>query len=456
MSHKDPTALDRHQHQQYQLYPQRWLVLFSFAALSLNSAWMWITWAPMVDEVAHFWNVSKGQVDGLSAIYMSIYVVGSFPAIWLIVNVVGLARGLWIGAVLNFMGALTRYVGRSDYSWVYVGTLCCAFAQTFTLATPPLISGNWFGAHERATATSLGVLANQFGTALGLGSTIVLDLIATQGDGNPALNLECLEFYLATQLLVAGTAAVLVFMFITSDGPPTPPSEAAASKGPANEARWGEQELLVDAGNGEHETQQKSDSLSYFESVQVPFKKVPIFVLLFGIAVGVFYTIPSFLSQLVPTWSPESRGWLGVLYQLSGVLGSFISGRVVDTYQRHKQVSTLLLIGGAASLSAVLWALLNDGSSVRLFLATSGVGFCLAAFNTVGIELGTAMTYPADEAAVAGILECFAELVGSVLVTMGGRLKNVDSSFILIQLGALLASLFLMLCLRAEALRPTN
>ena len=55
---------------------------------------------------------------------------------------------------------------------VFIGTFFCALGQCFTLATPPFIAGVWFGSKERGIATALGVLANQLGTALGLGASI--------------------------------------------------------------------------------------------------------------------------------------------------------------------------------------------------------------------------------------------------------------------------------------------
>ena len=447
-----------HHHHHYQLYSQRWLVLVAFSTLSINSAWIWITWSPMADEVSRFWGVTEGEVDALSAVYMFIYVLGSFPSIWLVVNVIGLARGLWVASILNVIGALIRFIGMNHYKSVYWGTLFCALAQTFTLATPPLIAGNWFGAYERATATALGVLANQFGTALGLGSTIIFDLIVVPSEENGKeksfLNLSRVHSYLGTQLLFACIALCMVFIFVTADGPLTPPSSAAASKIVSIEE---EREMIIQSANKSSAHPRKVTSLSYLESVHVTVNQTPCFVLLYGIAVGVFYTIPAFLSQLVPSWSPGSRGWLGVSYQLAGVMGSFISGRVVDVYQHHQQVSTILLAGSVALLAAFTWALIFEGGlPTWTFVASSGVGFCLAAFNTVGFELGTAMTYPADEAAVAGILECAAELAGFVLVTLGGQLKTMDYNFILFQLLAVFSSLSLMMVMKAKSTRPTD
>ena len=159
------------------LYPQRWSVLASFACLSMSSAWMWITWSPLTVLVADLWNVDEGAVDALSGVYMYIYVPCSFLSLYLVVTHLGLRRGLILGAAFNLSGAVLRYTGRSDYNSVYVGTILAAVAQTFTLSTPPLIAGSWFGATERGTATALGVLANQMGTALGMGITIFANFL---------------------------------------------------------------------------------------------------------------------------------------------------------------------------------------------------------------------------------------------------------------------------------------
>jgi sugar phosphate permease len=105
-----------------------------------------------------------------------------------------------------------------------------AVAQTFTLSTPPLIAGSWFGATERATATALGVLANQMGTALGMGITILADFsLSTTTKSNThthtLIDENMLKVYLGVQLLVATIAFILVATFV-ADEPPTPPSTA--------------------------------------------------------------------------------------------------------------------------------------------------------------------------------------------------------------------------------------
>jgi MFS family permease len=488
-------------HVDFILYPQRWFVLASFACLSMSSAWMWITWSPLTALVADLWDVDEGAVNALSGVYMYIYVPGSFISLYLVVTHLGLRRGLVLGAAFNLVGALLRYTGRDDYNSVYFGTLLAAVAQTFTLSTPPLIAGSWFGATERGTATALGVLANQMGTALGMGITIFADFSpATDTDTNlnthahTLIDENLLKVYLGVQLLVATMAFILVAAFV-ADEPPTPPSTATLltryAKTKTDEAKAERQ--IQSSKNDLHgyvpneKTSLNNDtsspvgppilsqgkeggnnqnivSMSYFQSVSEICSNSSslFFVLSFGMSVGVYYTIPTFLSQLLPTeWSALWTGWLGIGYQLAGIIGSFSAGRLCDITQQHRAVSLALLSGAFFSLVvlAITARVTPSGdswtSTLGYLLGVIGSGASLAAWNTVGLELGTSISYPADEAAVAGILECAAELLGFVWVTVGGSLVVVaHAEFIFVLAAAVSLSFLLLGYSRTESKRP--
>lgn len=88
----------------FRLYGKRWFVLAAFSLLNLSNGWMWVTWSPLTALVAKHWNVTEGQVDGLSGIYMYVFVPTSFFSMWLVVNHLGLSKGLMLGAVLNCLG----------------------------------------------------------------------------------------------------------------------------------------------------------------------------------------------------------------------------------------------------------------------------------------------------------------------------------------------------------------
>lgn len=414
----------------YSLHRKRWFVLLSFSLLFLSNGWMWVTWSPLTVLVADYWNVSEGNVDALSGIYMYVFVPTSFVSMWLVVNHLGLSRGLLTGAILNVIGSCMRYLGASSYQRVYAGTVVCALAQTFILPTLPLISGNWFGAHERATATSLGALGYQTGVAMGLGSTIMVKF------GTTVLDPGTLSNYLEVQFGVALLALLLVVCNVTSHRPPTPPSAAADNLG----------------------TKSASGNVSYKESVNiiVSNRSSVAFFIVFGLSVGVFYAIPTFLSQFVPLWPPAERGWLGGIFQLCAIVGCLAAGKMMDSFkQQYRQISIYILMTTIASLLIFSVATMTSQKEASyIAIAACGcVGISLSALMSVGIEFGTALTYPADEAAVYGVLDCTAELSGFVLVTIGGAM-SVDMGYIAILLGILLTSLVVLLGIDGETNRP--
>lgn len=496
------------------LYFRRWLVLGSFGLLSMSSAWIWMTFSPIAYPVANLWHVPINAVDALAGIYFYVYVPGSFISLSLVVNHLGLHRGLMIGGVLNATGALIRLCYMDNYRMVYLGTFLAATAQTFTLSTPPLIAGSWFGASERTTATALGVLANQLGTATGLGATIFVDFAAKMDSTNynrdyednitvseslfePASTTTStssftihsirMQQYLTLQATVAVVAFVLVVL-LGGDQPPTPPSMAtmlarykhsdqpnSKSGKKTNDDQvplLGNQTVIVTYGEDRDADctnvyQEEPIGLSYLSSILHVFSKPAYFsfILSFGLSVGIYYTIPTFLSQLLPsTWTSRSVGWLGVMYQLMGVLGSFFCGLLVDWSQKHRLVCLSILFCSVLALAIYTfaeYAIINQMWAQTLtnsfiIVGVMGSGWTLAAWNTLGLEFGTALTYPADEAAVAGVLECAAELLGFVFVTLGGYLMASDQAVAFVGLLAVMAmiSFLLLFANKAESKRP--
>jgi FLVCR family MFS transporter 7 len=469
----EPREATHHDATVYVLYTQRWSVLASFGVLSMSSAWLWITWSPIAPLVADMWDVPLGQVDQLSGIYLYVYVLGSIVALYLVVNYIGLYRGLLIGGVCNATGAYLRYAYMHDYTTVYWATLLCAVAQTFTLATPPSIAGTWFGDTERATATALGVLANQFGTALGLGATIVIPFELVTHQGNVAIDTVVLKKYLWLQVGVAVLALLLVAL-LGADAPPTPPSKSASLSRRCNNVVATKNIRLQENSNVVNDTAPLVEAtevddhkgapigLSYGASVRSLFanRNRIACTISFGMAVGVFYTIPTFLGQLLPrSWSRKAVGWLGFSYQAAGAVGSFGSGRLVDWTQQPQLISLaflttaafcIILLTAVMSQTAPAWPI-----SVAFTVGVVGSGFSLAAWNTVGLELGSSLTFPADEAVVAGILESGAELFGFLWVTIGGYSIEVAPTMFLMLLGsAVVAALILLGSARMETARP--
>lgn len=431
----------------FQLYQQRWLVLISFMLLNLSNGWIWVTWSPLTALVADYWQVEMGQVDALSGIYMYVFVPTNFLSMWLVVNHLGLSRGLALGAVLNALGSAVRYAGAASYTYVYLGTFICALAQTFILPMIALLSGNWFGAHERATSTSLGVLAYQLGMGAALASTVAVEFRAEDGDMDP----KKLFGYLEAQLVASLIAFVMVVTNVTMDHAPTPPSTAAASlrsSGPLIETG-------TDVTDGNISGIKGGQAQSYKESVRLIYKSPAsmAFFLVFGLSVGVFYCVPTFLSQFVPSWPPRDQGLLGGIFQIMSIIGCFAAGKILDSFQQHYRTIGLGLLAGATlSVFGLMIAVRTE--SYFAMLACAGMAFFLSSFMSVGIEFGTALTFPADEAAVYGVLDSTAEMTGFLFVTLGGTLGKVETGYIVFLLCIMMLSFLLLWSIRGESRRP--
>lgn len=397
--------------QHYKLYARRWLVLASYGLLLVSNQWIWAIWSPLTALLADYWDVDESSVDALSGVYMYVFVPMNIVAMWLVVNYLGLARGLHVGAFFNSMGAaimygfgrldLLHFLAMTDYQVKYLGVFFCALGQAFILPVVALLSGNWFGGEERATATSFGTLAVQLGTLFGLASTMVVDF---RDNDTGRLDPFKLERYLHLQWIVSLLALAAVLITLTRDRPPTPPSQAAAT-------------LAQDA----------TVSVKYLDSVRLVLRSPSsrAFFFLFGLVIGSFYSIPAFLSQFMPDWPPRHQGMLGAIFQIAAVTGCYAAGRLVLWLQLQYKKICFLLLGGCL-VSATLYLVSVKFQSYLAMVACGGMGFFFSSFMSVGIEFATALTFPADEAAVYGLLDSTGELSGFLLVTLGGSLSQVN------------------------------
>jgi MFS family permease len=438
----------------FKLYTKRWFVLASFMLLNLSNGWIWVTWSPLTALVADYWEVDQGKVDALSGIYMYVFVPTNFFSMWLVVNHLGLSKGLLLGACLNAIGSAVRFGGADSYTMVYLGTFICALAQTFILPMVALLSGNWFGAHERATATSLGVLAYQTGMGMGLASTVAVEFRLPglgEEDTTEAMDPSKLSGYLEGQLVASLIALLMVIVNVRTDRAPTPPSTAAASlraSGVSEALAEGDGMVTVIAGGGQAQSYKESVKLIYNSPASMAF------FLVFGLSIGVFYAIPTFLSQFFPSWPPSNRGYLGGIFQLMAIIGCFAAGKIVDSFHQHyRTIGLMLMTGATVSVAGLLVAVSTE--SYFAMVACAGIAFCLSAFMSVGIEFGTALTFPADEAAVYGCLDSTAELAGFLLVTLGGAINKVSVGYIGFLLSIMSLSLALLWSIRGESKRPS-
>jgi len=431
---------------------------------------------------------------------------------------------------------------------VYAGTIVCSAAQTFILSVPPLLSSAWYGEHERAVATSIGVVANQIGVAFGLGGTFFMNLTTTvqqhqsqEGEVNneaaeemmvtEELNEEALKNYISIQMAISILALLLICLFVQNH-PPSPSSnnenddandeEKMNLKHMSRQATTSTRSTAdisittTSSYNSIQELSQKKQHLpvvamSYLSSIATLLKSPSglCLTMYYGCVVGVFYALETFLSQFVlwkrneeyhHEWTSSEAGLLGLIIILVGCVGNIVSGYQLDhsitatsnitcaahqkeeygtcIYKReeqqrnkpmHKEITAFFTIGSILSMAFFATSVLRGGGSSHkylVYLTISSCGFFLSGLTSIGFEYACAITYPADEAAVAGVLNVAAQIGGWILLIVGGRLSSSNNNneeddggvgwvFNLVLTGTLIASLIiLMVGVNDKSIRP--
>jgi len=165
-----------------------------------------------------------------------------------------------------------------------LGQLMCGIGQSFTLSVPSRLSALWFESSKISTATSIGIFANQLGTAIGFlvpPNLVKIDTIE---------NMQTSFYYLLIPVAaLSGVSTVLAFLFI-SDQPPTPPSLT---------------QLEIQTIKIEN-TNLKQDLLLFKQSLVNLFKNLHFILMLitYGINTGIFYSISTLLNQIINEYYP--------------------------------------------------------------------------------------------------------------------------------------------------------
>ncbi|GMH59837.1 hypothetical protein TrST_g1606 [Triparma strigata] len=379
------------------LLPLRYLVLLSFSLLTLTSSWLWITFSPLTSLLSHHYSLPPSSINQLSTVFMFTYVLGGLPSIY-ICERLRLRRSLLIGGGLTTLGAGVRFFGAAEegvkgFVYAYIGSFIAAVGQLFTLSVPPLLSTLYFPPSSRSLATSIGVLANQSGTALGLGLTGLYVQNCPKDFKN----------YLGLQTVTGLTSFILIYIYVL-DNPPQPPSLAATSR------------ISIPI----------SPFPTYVSEIKkiLKLKSLLLSTISYGISTGVFYTLATFLEQLLPSYSDNLISELGLTIVITGLVGSITSGIILDKYRMYLDVLRYLYL--ASFIFTVLWMGSNVWPIWALFGVAGMMGFMLTGTICTGFEYAVELTFPVNEGTVGGILNVSAQAFGCILIWIGEALLTVS------------------------------
>jgi len=209
--------------QTFQVYWQRWIMLFYMSILNLLSDWTCYSVAPisLLTEEA-FGNIDP---ERLVVVFLGANAVASACEPMILARL-GLRRTVLLGAFLLTIGSIIKSGGLPPFmepelekghaeSSLYFGFFIVGLSQPLYQCTPALLSASWFPEEERTMATGVALNANQ----LGIGFAFIFGtlLVSKADDIIP-------YFGLLSQI---STLALIGSLIQFDDAPPTPPSASA-------------------------------------------------------------------------------------------------------------------------------------------------------------------------------------------------------------------------------------
>ncbi|XP_031559501.1 solute carrier family 49 member A3-like [Actinia tenebrosa] len=371
---------------EYRVYTRRWYMLFVLCLLNFSNAMIWISFAPVADYSASYYNRSLSDINWLSIVFLLVCFLFGLGASW-VLDTLGLRTGVLVGAWLNGIGAGLRIISGFSFiplsykfTVVMIGQSISSFAQPFVLSSPTKLAALWFGANERATANMLASLSNPLGVLV---ANVVAPNIVSSEDKIPLM----LEVFAAPAFL----GVVMTTLGFCSSVPPTPPSHSAASQ-----------------------------SEPFFVGLKTVLRNKSYLVLMmaFGVGIGLFSCLSTILEQIICPfgYSDKMAGNAGAVLIGCGLLGGALSGWYVDKSKEFELTAKVSY--GMSAITCCFFAMifkLPDQAS--LVLVASGLfGFFAFALMPVCLELGVECTYPVAEATSAGLQWIMGQASGIILI----------------------------------------
>ncbi|XP_073448013.1 solute carrier family 49 member A3 [Aquarana catesbeiana] len=374
----------------YKLYKRRWYFLAVVCLLNASNAMIWITFAPVADLTASYFNCSVDTVNYLSLVFLIVSIPIGFVASWLL-DTLGLKYAVILSSWLNMLGSIIRCLSvasfvnnrQSPLIYLFFGQSLCAVAQPLVLFVPAKLAAVWFPEHQRATANMIASMSNPFGIFL---ANVLSPVIASKVQYVPVV--------IGVYGIPAVFACILATAGISNRAPPTPPSASAMH----------------------------STSEPFFAGLKQLLKNKAYIILMicFGAGLGIFTAFNSFLEQILcfRGYPNYISGLCGALFILAGAIGALVFGLYVDRTKKFTEVVKICFALTALSLTA--FAVISNLRNQPVLLAI--ISFCLGFFcfgqYPIAMELAVECSYPVGEGSSTGLAFISGQVQGIIFMVL--------------------------------------
>ncbi|MCJ1284431.1 hypothetical protein MMC26_003763 [Xylographa opegraphella] len=362
-----------HEQPIYKVYKRRWFGLIQLVLLNIVVSWDWLTYAPVTNSTATFFNTDPTIINWLSTAFLFAYVFAS-PFTLYTLHHSGPRLSIITASILILIGNWLRYAAMrihpASFPLAMVAQIIIGLAQPFVLSAPTRYSDLWFSPRGRVSATAVASLANPFGGALGQ----LIDPFLV----NVPSDIPNLTLYVA----IISSVATIPSFFIPA-GPPTPVSPSSTHVQPP-----------------------------IMKQVSLLTRSVNFWLLFlpFSVYVGFFNSLSSLLVQFLTPYnfSETDSGIAGALLIVVGLVAAAITSPIIDRSKRYLLLIKLLVPIIALSYLAFIWAP-PSYSIVAPYLICSILGAASFSLVPVALEWLVEVNWPVGPE------------VGSVICWAGGQ-----------------------------------
>ncbi|MFX0016936.1 MAG: MFS transporter [Promethearchaeota archaeon] len=365
--------MEKNENSSFEIFPYRWIVLVLFMFVAILTQIIWITFAPIMNEVASYYNVNTDAILLLAASFMIIYIPVNFPACWLIEKY-GLKWGTGIGVILTGIFGFLRAFTGTNFLFLLLCQTMVAIGQPFVLNSFTKLAVNWFPEEEKATATGLGTMALFIG--------IIITMIVTY----PLYAMNGIEFVLLVYGLLALISMILYLLFVR-DKPSQPPNPYFREK-----------------------TFQTKGMKNLFRS-----RDFNLLIFLFFAGLGIFNALLSAIDDIFIRFAPNT-GIIGGLIILGGIFGAVILSSLSDKLGKRKIFLNVALI--VSTPLALFLGFTGTGDFILTLMLSFIFGFILVPALPVGLTYAAEITHPIPEESSNGVLMMFGQLGGIIFLIM--------------------------------------
>ncbi|XP_072260660.1 solute carrier family 49 member A3 [Pyxicephalus adspersus] len=376
--------------QHYKVYKKRWYFLAVVCLINASNAMIWITFAPVADLSASYFNCSLDTVNYLSLVYLIVSIPIGFVASWFL-DTLGLKYAVLLSSWLNMLGSIIRCLSmvpfmnnkQSPLIYLFVGQSLCAVAQPLILFVPTKLAAVWFSEHQRATANMIASMSNPFGIFL---ANLLSPIIASE--------VQYVPLVVGVYGIPAVLACILATAGISDKAPPTPPSASAIH----------------------------STSEPFFTGLKQLLKNKAYIILMicFGAGMGIFTAFSSFLEQILcfRGYPNYISGICGALFIFAGGFGALICGLYVDRTKKFTEVVKIFFAFTALLFTA--FAVISNlrNQAVLLAIVCSLLGFFGFGQYPITMELAVECSYPVGEGSSTGLAFISGQVQGLIFMVM--------------------------------------